>query len=343
MADLEQARSDVSLLTAALLEHIDRAWERLTRAEQALVQDYLTLSSSERRRRERELLDLAERLMTDLDQVVKRQLGVMLHGAYQAGGVGIAAELGASETFTAEDTDRLRAVARDTYTDVLRATRPVEQTTKELIRILARQAATDRFAGGVTAEQAGRDLAARLAGHGISAIVYRDGSRHGLADYANMLLRTKTAEIYQAGGFSQARALDVRFMEILDNPSCGLSYHDDPTLANGLILPLSEAEKYPISHPRCVRVTTPRVDLLTPQDVRHAQPSTTAGQNADQRAVEQTRAAAAARRATRRTLEQRTTRSRAGLLTPSSGAATSPAARRAAARVARHQRPGGTS
>lgn len=343
MSDLQRARADIDLLTAALLELIDSAWAELTDAERKLVAAYLLLSPAQRTRRQRDLIRLSQRLMGVVQDAARREVAATLRDAFQAGVSRTAAAVGQAETVAPEDSDLLDAISRSTFDDVLGATRHVEQTTKELVRELGSRAAGERFSGGITAEQAGKQLAEELAEHAISAIVYKNGARHGLDDYANMLMRTKTAEVYQAGGFAQARDFGIRYMELLDGPSCGLSYHDDPTKANGLILPISEAEKYPISHPRCVRVTVPRVDIHTAEDARNARPSTTVEQDADQRLVEQTREAAAARRAKARQMRDRTTRDSEGLLTPSSGVAESPAARRAAARIKRAETRTGTT
>src|SRR5690606_7741166 len=107
-------------------------------------------------------------------------------------------------------------------------------------------------------------LAADLAERAIHAVTYADGKRVGLTSYTDMLMRTRTAEAFQQGGFTQGRALGITWWEIMDGPTCGLSYHDDPTLADGMIVPTDMAERYPISHPNCVRVTTPRPDIETP-------------------------------------------------------------------------------
>ncbi|MCW2545355.1 MAG: sle1 [Frankiales bacterium] len=342
MADLNQARADQELLTSSLLEDIALLWSQLTQAERQLVHDYLDLAPAARAAREEELLRLARNLRSRVDAAVTDQLGVTLHGAYEAGAVAAVIGFGAGPVFTGTDRDLLRAVATDTYRDILTATAHVEQTTKELIRALAREATSQRIASSITAVQAGRIFQTMLEGQRIAAIVYRDGSRHGLREYSGMLLRTKTAEVYQLAGFEQAERLGVGWMEILDNPSCGLTSHDDPRKANGLIVPLEVARQYPLSHPNCVRATTPRVDIHSDAEARAASPSTTPAQNADQRLVEQQRQQTAARRAARRRLDQRTSRTPAGLLTPAAGAATSPAARRASARIAR-RRPGGNT
>ena len=43
--------------------------------------------------------------------------------------------------------------------------------------------------------------------------------------------------------------------------NCGLTAHDDPELANGLVVPIETAEAYPVAHPRCARSILPRADL----------------------------------------------------------------------------------
>lgn len=329
MSDLTQAKAILDGLTADIIAFIDGTWERIAAAEQQLVDDWLTLTSSEQTRRIRALQRLAADLMTQVEARARGEVSDLLTQAYEHGASQLAAVIGLPSDLTAEHSTLLTQVSSDTYLDVLAATTLVRQSTKEMVRHLAQQAATLRFTGLRTAEQAGRELAKAMAGSGITAIVYRDGSRHGLGDYADMLMRTKTAEVFQVGGFDQADNFGVTFMELLDNPSCGLSSHDDERKANGLILPLAEARKYPLSHPRCVRVTTPRVDVRTAEQAAAASPSATAAQNEVQGQVERRRAAAARSRAA--------ARSERGVLNTRSGAASSAAARRNAARVARRQ------
>lgn len=62
--------------------------------------------------------------------------------------------------------------------------------------------------------------------------------------------RQNTAlERYQQAGVAMAL--------ITDGMDCGLEDHDDSTKANGMMLSLIQASKYPISHPGCARIFLP--------------------------------------------------------------------------------------
>lgn len=338
MADLRLIKNDLEALTAPTRADLTAIWQKILQQQQDLIDRWPTLKPAERRRA---LRDLEQQVTAVIPAAGQLQIVVadIVREAYQRGAHRTAGEVRQSVRYSQQDRDARALFEADTYSELLQATQHVKQTTKELVRYLAKEHAADRLLGNTTAQQAARDLADDLTGRGISAIVYKDGSRHGLDDYTDMLLRTKTAEAYQLGGFNQARGLGVRFMELLDNPACGVDGHDDPRKANGLILPLEEAARFPISHPRCVRVTTPRVDILTAEDARRGSPSTTPEQDADQAGVERRRLEAASRRAGRRRavqrlLEERTARSLDGGLLTRTGAVTAPAARRHSARLA---------
>lgn len=336
MADLRTVESDVLLLTSVARREMADLWAQVREQETELVERWPTMTRGERRDRTRALQAAVADMMRQARELLAVNVPAVVDEAYTLGRVGTAGSIGRPPVLTTADLDSRAVFAADTYNDLLRATRFVEESTKDLVRYLAREHAADRLTGNLTAQQAARNLARDLLGRQVAAIVYRDGSRHGLADYADMVLRTKTAEAYQVGGFNQARALGVRWMEILDNPECGLDGHDDPTKANGLIVTVDEAARYPISHPRCVRATTPRPDVDSQAAAAAARPSTTAEQNADQARVAQAREDLAARRAagTRElALEARLVRAPDGRLVPSSGAAWSAAARRRATRL----------
>jgi hypothetical protein len=163
----------------------------------------------------------------------------------------------------------------------------------------------------------------------ISAVVYADGARHGLADYTDMLLRTKSAEAFQRAGLGQGTQLGVGWWEVLDGPACGWSAHDDPLLANGLIVTTEQAEQYPLAHPRCRRCTTPRPDLQTAAAAAAAAPL------GPQHTLADIQAAQAAAKRSGRTLDRLAGRTPTGALATSG--VPSAAAARHAGRVARAQ------
>jgi hypothetical protein len=169
----------------------------------------------------------------------------------------------------------------DTHQDLLAATKFMRTSTKDLIRTLARDHVSDRLYTGRTATQAGRELARALRAHSVAAVVYKDGSRHGLGSYSDMVLRTKTAEAYQVGGFNQAASHGVKFVEVMDGPGCGWTSHDDTTQANGMIMTLDDSRAYPISHPNCRRVTIARPDIKSLDGATPKGPQFTAQQLKD--------------------------------------------------------------
>jgi hypothetical protein len=238
-------------------------------AEQArLIDSWPELAAAARRRLLREVLALA----AAAGQIARVQLGVVIGAAYRIGAEQAAFTAGVAATFGGVDTAALAQLAQDAYADVLTATQHVSDTTKTLVRTLARERIADKLVAGQPPAEAARRLRDDLQGRGIAAVTYRDGARHQLGDYADMLVRTKTAEAAQAGGFQQTRALGIEWMELMDGPGCGLASHRDARKANGLILTVDEAARYPLSHPRCRRVASPRPDIGTEHEARAAEP-----------------------------------------------------------------------
>lgn len=176
-------------------------------------------------------------------------------------------------------------IAGDTFDDLLTATRYVEQSAKQIIRQAAKINTTRKLTTGKTAIQAGAALARDLRSSGIGVVTYRNGARHGVGEYSRMVLRTKTAVAYNSGTLNFIHSAGVKVVEIFDGSDCGLSYHDDPTLANGLIVDTLTAATYVIAHPNCRRSFGARPDL-TEHDAGQFRPSTTADQRADQQAFE---------------------------------------------------------
>lgn len=176
-------------------------------------------------------------------------------------------------------------IAGDTFDDLLTATRYVEQSAKQIIRQAAKLNTSRKLTTGRTAIQAGNALARDLRASGIGVVTYRNGARHGVGEYARMVLRTKTAVAYNSGTLNFVHAAGVKVVEIFDGSDCGLSYHDDPTLANGLIVDTLTAATYVIAHPNCRRSFGARPDL-TEKEAGQFRPSTTADQRADQQAFE---------------------------------------------------------
>lgn len=333
MADLlDETRGALEQLTADLIRILGRAWIRIEQEQERIAREWPAWSRARRVSELRALQNEVARLMGQADELALRFTSRDLPTAYQLGVTSVAGTLGTTAALSSSDLDVLGEIVTSTYTDLLAATTMVRQSTKDLVRALTREHLADKLIEGKTAVQVGRDLAAAFDEHGIVAVVYKDGSRHGLDDYAEMLARTRSAEAYSVAGLQRMASEGVQWVEIGDGFGCGWTSHDDPDKANGKIVTVDEARGYPTAHPRCVRVPLARPDLVSKRDVASARPSTTAAQDADQAAVAALRAAAAGRRSV---AAQRFARTQLGLTTDSPFRAGSVAAMRHAQRVAR--------
>jgi hypothetical protein len=262
----------VELLSAQIRADLQGVSDRIEAEQTRLIEAWPELAAVARRRLLREVQARVLALAAAAGEIARVQLGPVVGGAYRLGAEQAALTTGVVATFGGVDTAAVAELARDAYADVLAATQHISDTTKELVRTMARERIADKLLAGQPPADAARRLRDDLQGRGIAAITYRDGARHQLGDYTDMLVRTKTAEATQAGGFGQARALGIEWMELMDGPGCGLASHRDARKANGLILTVDEAARYPLSHPRCRRVASPRPDITSAVDARAADP-----------------------------------------------------------------------
>jgi hypothetical protein len=212
-----------------------------------------------RSRRLQEMSRTIGSIMDGLDSEAADWVAQQFPRVYGAGLIDGAAAAGTSPAWSMIHQEAVEQLAYGVYQDLLSATTHVKDTTKDLIRTLARQEGTFALIGGETAQGAGRNLARELARHSIAAVIYKDGSRHGLADYADMNLRTTTALGYNNGTLNAAP--QTVFWEVFDGPGCGWTFHEDTEQALGKIVTRDEALSWPISHPRCRRAFGPRPDL----------------------------------------------------------------------------------
>jgi hypothetical protein len=171
--------------------------------------------------------------------------------------------------FTRINRDAAQRLADDMFTDLLRATHYVRRDVKRFIGEAAKIAAESTVVDN-TATQAGRELMRDLIDNrGIKAVRFVNGATHHIGDYSDMLIRTKTAVHFNLGAFDGAP--EVEWWECWDGPDCGLSSHDDFTLANGMIAERQVAQSYPISHPRCRRAWGPRPDIVNKSQAKKEQ------------------------------------------------------------------------
>lgn len=226
--------------------------------------------------------------------------------AYQAGAQAAATEVGIAFSWSQIHVAAVQQLASDTYLDVLKATRYVRRDVKRLVREATRRFAALPITTDRTAVQAGRLMRNFLAENGLAAVRYANGARHGLGEYGEMVVRTKTAVAYNEGTLNLGQEAGVLYYEVFDGPNCGWSFHEDPTLALGLIVTEDDARSFPISHPNCRRSFGARPDLRTPAGARAAQGGqVTSRQTEAQREQDAARRAVQGRRARRARRERR--------------------------------------
>jgi hypothetical protein len=276
-----------------------------------------------KQRRIRALQGVIRDEMGLLERQSREWLQKQVPAVYHAGAVAAAEVTGSNAAeFLQVHREALQALADQNWKEILDATRFVSADTKRAVRKLAENQTARALLGEVTASKAGRDLAAAIREEtGALSVRYANGARHGLADYSDTLARTVTANAYNAGELNQSKADGVKFMECFDGAACQLETHNSGGFANGLVLPIEEAYKYPLAHPRCARSWGPRPDITNRTEARLAQRFTAAEQEA-MAAAENARAAVAnvnttkgffsrereAKRAARRAREPRTPR-----------------------------------
>jgi hypothetical protein len=229
---------------------------------------------NQRRLRQRlnEQLRAIEQALDEVDTQAPVFLSRRFPEVYQIGAVEAARATRRPFVWSQLHTDAVAEIANRTYSDLLSATRYVRADTRRYIRAAVRERTALAVIGGQTATQAGRELAKTLGEQGVGAVRYSNGARHTLADWADTVIRTTTAQAYNMGTINASREAGVRYMVCSDGAACGLASHDDPQLASGLVAPIETAEAYPIAHPRCARSWSPMPQVTTPEQARAATP-----------------------------------------------------------------------
>jgi hypothetical protein len=271
-----------------LVRAYERAWRRVLAEQQAILDNPLAFR---RRARLEEMSRAIGRIMDDLDAKTAEWLAKEFPRIYLAGLSTSTAAL----VWTAIHQAAVEELGYGIFSDLLDATRYVRESTKALIRSIAQREAEFALIGGDTAQGAGRTLARALERKGVGSILYRNGARHGLYDYAEMNMRTTTALAYNRGTLNAAP--EVVWWEVFDGPGCGWSAHNDGEQALGKIVTRDEALAFPIAHPRCRRAFGARPDVKSKQDILDLGKNpltvgagqTTVGQRAAQIAQDRTR------------------------------------------------------
>jgi hypothetical protein len=240
-----------------LIRVYTQAWETILAEQERLLGDP---TRARRRARLRELRAVVEAELDALGAPTRSWLARRLPAIYAAGGPGM--------TWTTLHRSAVQQLATDTFNDLLVATRYVRQDVKRLVREAGKFLSEQTLTTGRTAQQSGRTLATFLRERGLAAITYRNGARHGLADYADTVLRSKTAVAYNTGTINTGVERGITVFEIFDGPGCGLEAHAVGPEANGMIVDANTAMAFPIAHPRCQRALAARPDLAPQQATR---------------------------------------------------------------------------
>lgn len=86
------------------------------------------------------------------------------------------------------------------------------------------------------------------------------GGGTGRSSRSYLIALTETGNAYNLSAMEAYAQGGVDFVEVFDGQDCGWSNHADPDLAHGSIRSLSDAQKHPLSHPRCQRAFAARED-----------------------------------------------------------------------------------
>jgi hypothetical protein len=271
-----------------LIQAYREAWRDIIRQQRLVAADPARYA---RQARLVEMRASIERILSELDEKAAEWFANELPKIYASGGRATAAALGEQMTWSLVHQAAVKELAEGTFDDLLKATRYVRTDTKRFIRDAGRYwtqlvTTTDRTAQGAAREMF-KDL---VENHGIHAVRYKDGSRHGLLEYSRMAIRSKSAIAYNVGGLNVGDEFGVIYYECFDGPGCGWTFHGSPDQALGKIVTRDEALGNPISHPNCRRAFGPRPDLRTKKQAKAAQGGqVTDEQTAAQRAADERR------------------------------------------------------
>lgn len=282
-------------LQEPLLKSYRRAWARVQAEQEALVTNPLAYR---RKIRLAEMRKTIEAAMDEMDEQAGEWLAQQLPKAYSAGMV--SAPGASSPTWTQIHQEAVGELSEELFRELLQATDGVRDSTKRLVRTVGRDQALQKAIIGKTAKQASQEMRRVLESKGIHSVVYSNGTKHGLAEYTQVAMRTTTAKAYNRGTLG-AHA-DVGFFEIFDGPNCGLESHNDPRMALGMVVDRVTAQSYLLSHPQCRRSFGPRPDV---ESAEQATPTTTP----EQRRAQLEQDAARGDRGAQRVLERSGARS----------------------------------
>lgn len=231
-------------------------------AQEALVAEYRTAIEDPRRvrqtRRLRELIDSHQTTMASLREQSRTWWSTELPALHAAGAAESAVVTGSSFAWTQVHIDAVNEYVTRTWDDVAKSLDGISDSTRAALRREVSAGTRSVLLEGRTATQAGRELAQAAAREGLWSVRYSNGAYHTMADYFDSVIRTTTAEAYNRGSVVQTAADGFTHVEYFDGPDCGVTSHNDPQKANGLIVPIEDVVY--ISHPRCRRAVLPALE-----------------------------------------------------------------------------------
>ncbi|MCX4858359.1 hypothetical protein [Streptomyces canus] len=259
---------DAATVAARVAAVLEDAWQRLAAQQRAVLAQFAdsprtphTVATLEEFKQA--IHAFRRRVDQETQQFVQRQVPHL----YAAGAQTAAEALDVTFTWTTFHRAALQSLAADSYADFLRRSQEAERMANQFYRA-AREAARREVpllaAGNMTAKQAAKNLAARLAAeHELTHVVYRNGARVPVRAWAEAATLAKSAVAYNAGSLNRTRQAGVAMVEVFDGLDCGWTTHQDTDKANRTVRTVEDAAEWPISHPRCRRGFGPRPDLTS--------------------------------------------------------------------------------
>ena len=262
---------------------------KFTLSQRRLEAEYAEIATNPlAKHRRRNIQALLSTLRVEVEQLLDQTgdwLVEEMAEVYAAG----AETVGVQVEMSSYQRSQIKEIAESTYDQVLKATSHMLGDSKRWAREAVREVSLAGRLEGLSSAQMAKRFAEMspkaLSDAGlpqpITAIIYADGSTRTMDTYAAMLLRTETALTYNRGVIDAGEAAPFPvFYEIHDGSDCGLTTHDDPQKAAGLLVSAETARRYPLSHPNCRRALSPRTEsgLIPFVDTGFYDPSSTIDQ-----------------------------------------------------------------
>jgi hypothetical protein len=163
---------------------------------------------------------------------------------------------------TKQDNAIITRAALDQYTKLRGAVEHVPVEARRFMEMVRNDTGERRHDLGIKYNYVETHPELTIRKRGIKAISYKDGKKYTLGDYGSMMTRTNANRIYNLGAVQAAKQASAKgnpitHFVVSDGPSCGWSYHDDPDTADGKVVTIDDAARYPVAHPNCVRQFSP--------------------------------------------------------------------------------------